>query len=1065
MKPTYELRGTLRKECMRDTATLEDFRALESDWRELFRWLLSVSGDIPFINADGKEEGRLLCLWENHVLTVLVEIARKDLSGYVASFVGGQGTSMQKRYTRNLVRRCTRWSSRLDRFIRMSQGHGPDSPALQVAVEMKERLASAMPAADEVSGSPRRMPAFMDNFSQPYFRMLGALQDIQGNAEEYISRIESGGDMDASLALLLTMVRNYCGIVSDFNARLSGMAAFYRREILRDTPAEAVQDSTLITIAPDKAAVSGTFSLPEGTGFKAGKTAVGDDLLYALDEKAYVVPAVLSAARSVFRKDDRIHTASLLPGGDAAYSELEYGWMIVSRGLVLSEGRRCVTIGLALAMKGGSAVPDLSGVFGGDTASFRLQLSGENGWTEMPCELAFNDARHSLEFTFTLEEGDAAPVACTFGLHGADTEFPAARLLFADRRHIDALPAGLCISSVRIRSKVDDIRSFVLKGDLGDIDPGQPFYPFGPTGERGSRLVFGYPETAAKNTVRVWLKGLWNKLPEKGFGETYRHFGTRESIGNGSFRICCEWQDNGCWRKCRDTDKPLFGETDSGSLSERASIEIDLGRDSGCKSARNGLYRITLCSPETGFGLNYYYRIYAAAMMHNAGEKERNRVHVPEMPSVPLLADAVFGYESDETFRPGDGSGSRLLSVSGITGCGDACTGGRAMPLFVPQMLEQSLVFGFSGMGDTGRLRLYLNLRHVLTGDMAGQGPAAGSRHGRMAVSRHVHGTGWEGLAQEDMLCDETEGMTRSGFVEVRCTASGPDGKLWLMFSFPDGGAPSDSVLDGIWLNCFRVSARNGDGTPLPAGTIAAPAVEDSRILSVSQPLPGYGGRAAEKPADAGIRSRIRISTRNRAVCPGDYESLILEQFPDVEKVCCIPSESHEGTVEVVVFPKPEKHSLPLLPLWQLAEIGNRIREKTSPFVRTEIVNAVYQPIEVAFRAVVREGVQDTGEVRRRLRRMVTRYFCSWLPDGTLPELGQRYSHEALLSRVGNDECITDVILLKVSGAQETESGGDRWYSPAARSGVLYVKGIRTELVDSRSGIEETRIGNDFVIG
>lgn len=36
---------------MRDTATLEDFRALESDWQELFRWLMSVSGDIPWRSA------------------------------------------------------------------------------------------------------------------------------------------------------------------------------------------------------------------------------------------------------------------------------------------------------------------------------------------------------------------------------------------------------------------------------------------------------------------------------------------------------------------------------------------------------------------------------------------------------------------------------------------------------------------------------------------------------------------------------------------------------------------------------------------------------------------------------------------------------------------------------------------------------------------------------------------------------------------------------------------------------------------------------------------------------
>ena len=132
------------------------------------------------------------------MLVVLVEIVRKDLSGYVSSFVGGQGTSLQKRYTRNLVNRFTQWSLRLDRFIRMSHGYSPDSPAMQVAVEIRNRLTAAIPTGDEDRNRPRRMPAFMDNRTQPYFQMLGALQDIQAKAEEYISRIESGGDMDAS---------------------------------------------------------------------------------------------------------------------------------------------------------------------------------------------------------------------------------------------------------------------------------------------------------------------------------------------------------------------------------------------------------------------------------------------------------------------------------------------------------------------------------------------------------------------------------------------------------------------------------------------------------------------------------------------------------------------------------------------------------------------------------------------------------------------------------------------------------------------------------------------------
>lgn len=266
-KTTYELKGTLRVECMKDTATLDGFRALECDWHELFRWLMSVSGDLPLRDADGKETDRLSCLWKDHVLVVLVEIVRKHLGSYITSFVEGQGTSAQKWFTRKLMNNCTDWILRLDRFIRMSHGYSSDSPAMLVALEIKERLESALPSRKEEKRM-RSMPSFMDNRSQPYYQMLGVLEDIQAQADIYMDRIESGGDMDASLALLLTMVRNYCGIVSNFNGRFSDWTEFYRREILHDKPKGAVQDGTYVTVIPDRNRTTETFSLPRGTVFR-----------------------------------------------------------------------------------------------------------------------------------------------------------------------------------------------------------------------------------------------------------------------------------------------------------------------------------------------------------------------------------------------------------------------------------------------------------------------------------------------------------------------------------------------------------------------------------------------------------------------------------------------------------------------------------------------------------------------------------------------------------------------------------------------------------------------------
>lgn len=110
-KTTYEQKGTLREECMQDTAMPDGFRPLESDWRELLRWLMSVSGNLPYYDRTDKENGRLSSLWENHVLTVLVDILQKDVCGYVDSFVDGRGTSAQTEYTNDLKDKFTGWAA------------------------------------------------------------------------------------------------------------------------------------------------------------------------------------------------------------------------------------------------------------------------------------------------------------------------------------------------------------------------------------------------------------------------------------------------------------------------------------------------------------------------------------------------------------------------------------------------------------------------------------------------------------------------------------------------------------------------------------------------------------------------------------------------------------------------------------------------------------------------------------------------------------------------------------------------------------------------------------------
>lgn len=1080
-KTTYELKGTLRDDCMADRTALDGFRLLEDDWRELMRWLMSVSGGLPYYDRQNKEIGHLSSLWENHVLTVLIEILQKDIDGYMDSFVDGSGTSAQQKYAAWLRKSFGNWISRLEAFVRTLQSTAADSPSVSVAQQMIEQMSAAL-SQDEVS-HPQYSSAQLDTPNRAYYRMLGAVEDIQKKGEEYIARIESGGDMDASLSLLLTFVRNYCGMAERFNARFGGWAEFYRKNILHDTPKKAVQDSIYIVIEPDRTRKAETFPLPKGTKFIAGQNADGSDLLYATTEKAYIVPAHIHSVHTLFSEENRLHKVSLLTGEqpdnafplfdaeNPAVTALEHGWVLASRSLVLSEGRRTVTVSIHLNRTDETVMPDLS-AFNGDTSAFILQLSSNEGWRQKEYSIKASREQGVIRFTFTLDEGEEAPAVCTEELHGIATGYPALRILFADKELFDTLPDDLFIREINIYTEVEGIRNFTLIGESGHADPSQPFYPFGLTGERGSRLIFGHEEAALKKITSVTLKGTWTKLPENGFKPVYANYGLGKNIDESSFTVGCEWQEESRWHECAASPQPLFRQDSAGKLTDEAFFELVLEEKAAANSRSlmpyrpdsNGFYRLTLAGPEIGFGTNAYYRRFTEVMMHNGREKEKNWLPIPEQPQVPMLGDMTFGYRSEETLCIGDNG--NLYRFSELFGYEECALNEKEYPVFLPGMESPSLLVGLGNMGDTNRVRLYSDLRYAVRGwKPAEEQPSCG-----LVVSQYDGNGIWHTMTDEEVLCDETGGLTRSGFIEIKASAARHTARLWLKLSFADGKAPKEMVLDGLWLNCLRVTAENGNGTALPVGTITAPLIEDSRILSVCQPVAGSGGKSAETGQDAAIRQRIRISTRNRAICGGNYEEMILERFPEIEKACCIPASENGGEVRIVVFPKPEKQKYPFLPGWRLAGIENYIARYAPPFAGIRVLNPKYEPLSLAFKAVLRDGTRDPGTVKRRLARRIRVFLMTWYMDGRLPDFGVRYSCNALLSRIVNDRDIEDFISLEVGTAgreyriTEALSEEDTFLAASDQCGILYIDKLDVELVDSRCGVDEAKIGADFMI-
>ena len=1077
----YELKGTLRSGFEVDKAQLKDFRALESDWREIFRWIMSIAGDMPCYDESNNISGTMAALWHNDVLTVLVEIRQKNLKEYATSFVDGSGTSQQNAYTADIQDKINGWIERLSIYLNNAFASGTVSQSMRVAENIREQLRKSLPIVPQPT--PRRrnfIHKVLEENNRPYFSMLGALSDIQAKFDYYMQQIENSGDMDASQALLLTFVRSYCRIVQQFNDKFAELPCFYRREILKSTPKAAVQDSTFVVVKPNKELVQKTFSLPAGTRFNAGENADGAPLYYSLTEKSYIVPTIIKSARTMFPQGRRIITAplaldstdnnTLFSTTNPANTHQELGWALSSSMLSLAEGERKVSV--YFMMDGATDITRLLAV----ASPFRLFTSGIEGWTERAHTASYECVGNYLLFSFAIAEGEEPLMPCSSEIHGIETEFPAVRILVDEIPTIGVDITSIKFKDIQIRVSVSDMHTFSLYSDVGEMDSSQPFYPFGTVGEKGSWFIFGSEELAVKKILNVSLKGTWNKLPDGGYTSLYKNYTLPQPVTNSSFKATCEWQENSRWNECRNSPIQVFGTDASGNIKEDAEFHLDIadfaplavGSTFGYNKKAKGFYRIRLSEPSIGFGMDVYRQQFAEVMIHNSKAKERNQKPVPAMPQVPMIADAVLGYTAMDYF----GENDKLYRINETNGYEIVNLGTESIQL-LPDLRKHYLYLNLDDVQGLKRIRLYLSLRYVKRGNL---GSTLASSGDSIIEYYDSEACQWNAFPAECILQEDSDGLTRSGFITLNTfdetnTSFIKGNEVWIRIGFENDIAPENIIIDGIWLNCFKVVCENGDGSPLPAGAIASLAEDDPRVLEVLQPMEGYGGKAAEDEQAMSVRLATRIATRNRALNTGDYEKMILERFSDIEKVCCIPASQESNEIRIVVFPQPEKRVFPQLPNWKLSEIEQYIKGYMSPFAKVRVINPTYEPLTVDMIVILKDSVQDEGEVQRRLYRRIYNYFVQWLVDEQLPELGKRYSYEGLKAWLVNDEGIERCVSLTITGGKNLEvldSDGNRedvYHISSDESGILHPGRINIEMTGTGDGIEDSSIGMNFIIG
>jgi len=661
---------------------------------------------------------------------------------------------------------------------------------------------------------------------------------------------------------------------------------------------------------------------------------------------------------------------------------------------------------------------------------FVVGLTGEFGWIDIPGYVPFYDDG-VLRLSFELPPESPSVVAYSPALHGEqfDVDTPLLRCVINPGAYL--FPYGmlrdLAVTGARIDVEARGCRDLVLHNNIGQLSAATPFAPFGPLARLGSYLIVGSTEMASKRITDFRVEIEWADLPRVtgGFGAWYDGYDVR--LANEDYLATVAVLAKGVWTPASELARPsvpMFRTRVQPGQGERIDTRIvwragQLAHlfepDAGVSAAqpltwgpgaKNGFFKFTFAAPAFAFGHERYAQALSTTMMANARRRRwRGQRAVPRAPYTPLVNAISVDYCATGTIRvdrlpKGDDDGRFLhLYPSGWETLG---LKSYPAPALLPRFEAAGNLYVGIAAGDLGKtLTLLFELREDSqpvppTNEDTEDGPADNTGLRWSYLTNNV----WKPLPRRDIVADGTHHFMTSGIVTLRVPGDigcrntvMPDGLYWLRVS-ADRDMEKYCSLYAIHAQAVQVH-RGADVPPevpmvLPAGSIARSRRPLPGITAIVQPLPSYGGRAAETREQMRTRISERLRHKQRAISPADYESLILEAFADVYKVKCFANlttvngpfdcvrPGHALIVPLPYWPALQAdEQMPMLDGNLMQEIAAFVNTLSSPWAHVSVENPVYERIQV--RCKVRfSDVSGNGRYIAMLNAAISHYLTPW---------------------------------------------------------------------------------------
>ncbi|MES2554629.1 MAG: baseplate J/gp47 family protein [Bacteroidota bacterium] len=711
------------------------------------------------------------------------------------------------------------------------------------------------------------------------------------------------------------------------------------------------------------------------------------------------------------------------------------GLAIASPQFLLEEGLRTITMGVVFDNPSeGTTLKKLQKL----TAPFAFYLSGSDEWIKaVPKSMVFGEkpiapgqpkACIRLDVTLELsvnEKSVTTPVEPAVQ-PSISSGLPLLCVLLNNQEVPEntTIPYGLLkdltVRSISVGITVSEIKKLNLQNDFSSLSYKKPFEPFGTEPAIGDSLYMTHPELCTKQLDTLSLNFEWMNPPSilPDYYATYKTLAALSPVlttepalitANADFKVKLSLFDKQAGIVLQDLS--LFEAADAKKLN---SVKVDLKKVLPAKAPgfvyeqrtpeeeppqeiqdAERYWRFELNAP--GFQDAYYSQLLTRQAMLDS--KDTNKSLVLNPPYVPKLKSLTAGYTAsfaiDLVETKNNSTDNRLyhlhpfgykeLPVKAST---------STMNLLLPDYSrEGELYLGISGLEVPQSISVLVQMA---------EGSADPDIEQPDILWEYLTNDQWKVLPQGSFSKDTTNGLIDTGLIVINIPADATTGdtllgttQTWIRASVKNNCM---AIADMVSIRTQSVQAIFVDNnnseehllTLLAPDSIKAPVDPVPEIKNIQQPYTSSKGKPAEQDIYFYNRVSERLRHKNRAVTMWDYERLVLDHFPEIHKVKCVPgefligSESY-GNVDIIVIPDimgklPFNPFQPKVPSDSIWHIQRYIDQRKPAYANVKVKNASFLQVKARF-AVKFKDTSNMGFFTQELNESLKRYLSPWAYD------------------------------------------------------------------------------------